>query len=231
MKKITNFLKNIEYKYFLLPTSIILLILSIVLNGEQLIYISNDTLIITFIGIIATFIVISNFSQVSEIKNDFNQKINEQNKDFSDKVAKIDEKIVEIDKIFDELNLIKEEIEKKNWYNLAEIYRLFGFINTDNVKSSTFYYIDSLVMFLKYFSVVESSKEKKDFINKLFNVIKRSINEPNWEYSVDDSNTFNSIIKKLTEIQTQDKRIPDLIKSIELKRDEVQANLIKKKNK
>ena len=56
--------------------------------------ISDDGIVITFIGILATFVIISNYAQVSDIKK------------------KVDEKIASIDQINDSINKLESDVKR-----------------------------------------------------------------------------------------------------------------------
>lgn len=63
--------KNI---YILFSISIILIFISITLNISQIV-VTNESIVLVFIGILATFIVVSNYSQVSDVKTNVENKI------------------------------------------------------------------------------------------------------------------------------------------------------------
>ncbi len=92
---------------FLLPLIIIILsflgfwvILIVLAHCSWFHYtISNESLILTFVGILATFIVVSNHMQVKEIKNELEEQlenIKEQQLELSDIVIKILDKTDDI---------------------------------------------------------------------------------------------------------------------------------------
>jgi hypothetical protein len=62
----------------------------------------SQLLVITFIGGLATFVVISNYMQIKEIKDEFNGRVKEIRDEFDDKVKEIKD---------DFSNVVKEEIE------------------------------------------------------------------------------------------------------------------------
>lgn len=70
---------------------LILGVMSIAYSGQK----DSLNLIIAFFGILATFIVVSNYSQVSEIKTETNRKIHEQNLRIEEKYNLIDKGIEE----------------------------------------------------------------------------------------------------------------------------------------
>ena len=65
---------NKNYIYSLFGISIILIFISITLNISQYI-VTDESIVLLFIGILATFIVVSNYSQVSDIKSNIDNKI------------------------------------------------------------------------------------------------------------------------------------------------------------
>lgn len=70
LNKTLKFLGN----YWMLSISIILILTSISLNISNA-TVSKESIVLTFIGVLATFIVIGNYAQVIEIQSQFEQKI------------------------------------------------------------------------------------------------------------------------------------------------------------
>lgn len=65
---------NNKYIYILFGISIILIFMSITLNISQFV-VTNESIVLFFIGVLATFVVVSNYSQVSDIKSNIENKI------------------------------------------------------------------------------------------------------------------------------------------------------------
>lgn len=59
--------------------AIILIVAAIISSKYFDFYIDNKDIVLTFVGIIATFIVVTNYAQVLQIKKDFEQKLDETN--------------------------------------------------------------------------------------------------------------------------------------------------------
>ena len=104
--KFNEYIKLISY---VLITFVVVWILALISNKYFDVEINSDTAIISFIGIIATFIVVGNYSQVAEMRNQALEQSNKYN-------AKIDEfnlKIVAFDKKLAEIEEIKEKLQHK----------------------------------------------------------------------------------------------------------------------
>jgi len=65
---------NNRYIYALFGVGIILIFVSITLNISQIV-VTKESIVLFFIGVLATFVVVSNYSQVSDIKSDIEYKI------------------------------------------------------------------------------------------------------------------------------------------------------------
>jgi len=72
-KKVKECICNVVGNYWLFGTSLVLLGVSIFLNCG-VIDGNNVTLVLGFVGILATFIVVSNYAQVQEIKREFEKE-------------------------------------------------------------------------------------------------------------------------------------------------------------
>ena len=69
--------------------------------------ISLESTVLTFVGILATFVVVSNYMQVQDVKREFSNEVKKMNNDFEEKLEKINEKI-------NEINQTKIYVEQKN---------------------------------------------------------------------------------------------------------------------
>lgn len=101
------------FKGVLLVITIAVLIL-IYLNGLSIISfnLSDNTIVLTFVGILATFIIINNHSQVEEVKdlfNEFEKKIKIQNEVIDSLLSNVDYDLYEI--VNDIINKKHSEIE------------------------------------------------------------------------------------------------------------------------
>jgi hypothetical protein len=118
-------LKNQEYHYspirlFILITifSIAFFVLFLWLNHKYCFGISNDSIVLTFIGIIATFVVISNYIQVKEIERKFDSKRIELEQLFNTKVKDTECKISSF-LHYKEAVSAKSDVDAFNSYILA----------------------------------------------------------------------------------------------------------------
>ena len=128
-------IKTERYSYWMLLLkifgfSVLFFVIAVLLKKIFDFEISNDSIVITFVGIMATFIVISNYLQVKEVKDKFDINIKELNTNSINRDTKTVESInsiVEIinstvpKKVFDLLvmyrndsSFILEQIEKIN---------------------------------------------------------------------------------------------------------------------
>jgi hypothetical protein len=117
---------NTKINYWLLGIAIILLGASIFLNISHTV-ITNESLVLTFIGILATIIVVGNFAQVAEIRNDTTKQIN-------DLELRTQTKINELNTLYQTLSEASEKIikiEKNTYYVAGEAYRLYGVYTKD----------------------------------------------------------------------------------------------------
>jgi hypothetical protein len=130
---------NKKINFWLFGISILLLGISISLNISNTV-ITNESIVLIFIGVLATFIVVGNFAQVSEIRNTTDNKINglEQRTETHIKVLKglIDR---------------SSKSEKETYYVLGEAYRLYGIFAMDKelYRTSTNYLILTISLYLK----------------------------------------------------------------------------------
>jgi len=137
---------NKTINFWIFGISIFLLGISIFLNISHSV-ISNESIVLTFIGILATFIVVGNFAQVSEIRNNFDKQVHELE-------FKMQNKIDQLKSLFDEVNETKTkltEIQNDTYYATAEAYRLYGIYNSDQnkLKNSTTHFISAIEFYNK----------------------------------------------------------------------------------
>ena len=138
MKQTINFL--------LFGISIILLGASLFLNISHTV-ITNESIVLVFVGILATFIVVGNYAQVIDIRNSTNTQIN-------DLELKTRNKIEELNKLYVEMtetsNKLKK-VEKNTDFNAAEAYRLYGAFCFDKeyYKNSSKYLLDAITLYYK----------------------------------------------------------------------------------
>jgi peptidoglycan hydrolase CwlO-like protein len=73
--------------------------------------VTSDHIVLTFVGVLATFIVVSNYAKVRETKREFEKKIDEVKivqAEAQKKLEQLDEKVEE--NIIEEINLLTQEI-------------------------------------------------------------------------------------------------------------------------
>jgi len=161
---------NKTINFWIFGISIFLLGISIFLNISHSV-ISNESIVLTFIGILATFIVVGNFAQVSEIRNNFDKQVHELE-------FKMQNKIDQLKSLFDEVNETKTkltEIQNDTYYATAEAYRLYGIYNSDQnkLKNSTTHFISAIEFYNK------TGIEYK--LNKfILNLIIRNLKSDSW---------------------------------------------------
>jgi len=83
--------KNNTYKLLccIVLLAIVFFLFAILLNKWLNFGLSDDSVVITFIGILATFVVVSNYMQVKDIQSEFEKKTNDLQRDFDKKIADI----------------------------------------------------------------------------------------------------------------------------------------------
>lgn len=91
---------NLIFKFSLIFITISIIVL-IYLNAFSIISfnLDSETLVLTFVGILATFIILNNHSQVDEVKDNFESKIkslNEVKDNFDGKIKSIDDVVTSI---------------------------------------------------------------------------------------------------------------------------------------
>lgn len=170
-------------KYYLgiVGFAIVISLISISLNISNLV-ICNETIVLTFIGIIATFIVIGNYSQVAEIRNNTKSQMESLDK-------KIQTKIKEFENLHDEILTATEklnEIEKKTYLNSAEGSRLYGNLTKERslFVQSVAHYIDAVS------SYTLSEYAATNRIERILSNILTSLKPENWN-KPNQSRDFN----------------------------------------
>lgn len=196
---------NKTINFWLFGISLILLGASLFLNISNTI-ITNESIVLVFVGILATFIVVGNFAQVTEIRNNTNSQI-------VDLELKTQKKIDELNNLYTKINEASEKIsiiEKKMNYNSGEAYRLYAIFTQDKelFRSSTRFFLDSISMYNK----------SEYYISKLDNMLNRVIenlkpevwNDPeNVEYF--DYNTYLELVKEYPDTYIQKQKIIELL--------------------
>lgn len=163
-------------KYWFFGTALFMLGVSIALNIDKSV-LTNESIVLTFIGILATFIVVGNYAQVSEIKNEFSSKINDIRIDkeaIEETKKEIEQAKEEIEKTKKEIEQAKEEIEqaKTDIADLrGESYRLLAI--TANERKLKLLAINYALNALEYF--VQSKKKDKEDLTVIYDFISEII--------------------------------------------------------
>lgn len=164
--KFNEYLKLIGY---VLITFVIVWILALVSNKYFDVEIDSDTAIISFIGIIATFIVVGNYSQVAEMRNQALEQTNKYN-------AKIDEfnaKMKDIERLETQFNenqikvfvplyidYYSKGLYPTAFYMILIVFRLFLKVTYFEHYNTTIEFLKSCIQFVgKSEFTIEKSKE------------------------------------------------------------------------
>ena len=162
--------KEKSHIHWILGISIILLGASLFLNISNTI-ITNDSIVLTFVGILATFIVVGNYAQVTEIRNSTNSQIKDLETYTQSEIQKLEKLQAEISKATKKL----EENEKRTNYVAGEAYRLYGNITREKgmFRLSTAHYISALHSYCLSEDIPNHIKDTLDFILK-------NLQQENW---------------------------------------------------
>jgi hypothetical protein len=196
---------NRPTNFWLFGISLILLGISIFLNISQTV-ITNESVVLTFIGILATFIVVGNYTQVTDIRNNTNKQI-------TDLETKTQKKIDELDLLILNFNKTSEKIEKlelETYYNSAESYRLYGALNID--KKEYKIAVRQLINSARYYLKAEIVPEK---LNKVLDNIIINLQPIYWNLNQNLSDSEYGVlleaVKNFPDIYTQKQQIIDLL--------------------
>lgn len=209
MKQTSNF--------FLFGISIILLGATLFLNISHTV-ITNESIVLVFVGILATFIVVGNYAQVTDIRNSTNNQIIELE-------SKTQQKIEELNKLYAEIIDTSHKIEKieKNMdFNAAEAYRLYGVVCYDKKL-----YRNSCVYLLQAVSLY--TKDSDDDSNALLDLVVEQLVPEKWNHKSQLETTFKyeKYIKKVSEFPEKYKQKEMIINSFEnFKIEEKKNNII-----
>jgi hypothetical protein len=162
--------KKYIFNYWLFLILIVLLAINICLNISHAI-IDNQNLILAFVGILATFIVVSNYAQVKDIERAFNKKENELNKKIENIENSNKNTLNKIDSLRSEAEEFKYNINNK----IPDIYNFFRSVNCftdalrlfnspafdENYKSYFISILDSLFDSLTYYNRIKNEMDKR----------------------------------------------------------------------
>jgi hypothetical protein len=117
------FCSMVKSKWFLMGIIIILLGWIVFLHFYTVTDINNVTLILAFVGILVTFVVISNYVQVRDVKEAFENKINVVD-ERGTRIIKIENKVEILEKNVNEIKKIEEDFYSHYMHFLYELINL-----------------------------------------------------------------------------------------------------------
>jgi hypothetical protein len=160
--------------YWLFGTSILLLICSIALNISHSI-ITNESIVLTFIGILATFILVGNYAQVTEIRNSTQAKVDEQRQQTEKKLAELQTLYHDLQKKTETI----KQLEYKIHLVSADASRILGGLTSDTKahRSSVEHLIQSIYSLYKSKTL---NKSNVLILDKLIGSIINSLEPNNW---------------------------------------------------
>jgi len=193
-KKDYTFLKSLgSYSAILLVAialGILFVFVSSIILEKYKIGFSDESYILGFVGVLATFVVISNYIQVQQVKQESEKKINE-----------LEGNISEVKVIKSELSELKRELEMHQNYLDARIYHLQGndFINKKEYRNA----YDILLTSLHYY--VLCGNEYVMDINMLINYLMS--NENMKKVSIEE-------IDKMISTEAKEKHVDMLVREL-----------------
>ncbi len=211
--EICRFLGN----HWILCISIILLTISISLNISR-ITVSNESIVLTFIGILTTFVVVSNYAQVKDVQSQFEQKVIDINlanraqiekleSEFNDKSSELFERFEQHEK---SINVIHSKILNDYFDNLVdskEYTKTFNLLRTIlfleiKLKSNR---VDNFIKIMnENLNVIENSTDdeleeylKQEELNLDKDFLAPIIDDLNVKPIIDKIDILNGRIKKM----------------------------------
>lgn len=184
----------------------ILSIISICLSIEDIV-ITNESLVISFIGLLTAFIVIGNYSQVSETRKNFEIQIEINKK----------QTFQYIDDELTKTNRRVGEVEERAFFNSAEGYRLYAKMALEKSKFrlSTAYYIHSAYY---YYSANHPFSDRR--ILSILDIIDENLIEEKWSDASQGLDfMYDENLDKLNKLPDYyDKKLPIKTKLMEFKK-------------
>lgn len=94
IRKLNKLMKHklyntMEFVIIILLVMVIAIILYFHFYGAHVIMLSDESMVITFVGILATFIVVGNAQQVREVKTDMHEELRERREDLNSKILEL----------------------------------------------------------------------------------------------------------------------------------------------
>ncbi len=158
---IAEFIKNTAI-YWLIGFSIIMSGIAIFFSFKPIEIKSNEcSIILTFVGIIATFIVVGNYAQVITIKKDFDDNVQTIKKDSDDNIKKLNNIVLELKSSQSQTE--KKLLESKGYFHFSMATSL---VTKEEYDGAFYGYAKSLVYFLK-----SNIKETNSVFNQLENLL------------------------------------------------------------
>ena len=200
---------NKTFNFWIFGLSILLLGASLFLNISSTV-ITNESIVLVFVGILATFIVVGNFAQVSEIRNTTDKQIN-------DLESQTQKKIAELNTLYDKVNQATKkmgEIERKTYYVSGEAYRLFGIYTLDDngYRISTSHLLNAI-------SEYNKSTVTPVMLDAILDIVLDNLTDEKWnsENQIDNFNyrKFIGIVMEFPEEYSQKQGILDLLEKQE----------------
>ncbi len=201
---------NDKINYWIFGISILMLGASLYLNVNSVV-ITNESIVLVFVGILATFIVVGNFAQVTEIRNSTDKQINSLETNIQNKIKEFDDLHIKIENATMKLF----EVEKKTNYNSGESYRLFGGITSEKefYKLSVAHYISAL-----YYYCLSDNQSPK--IESILGFILDNLAPEKWNKSKGDYDfKFDEMLGLIREIPVKCEQKQEIINLLEKYKD------------
>lgn len=214
-----NWIKNNWLK--VINFCLIGVVISILISKVE---ITNDALILGFIGVLATFIVVGNYAQVGQIKSDTEKLVKElelKNKEdkaqlkleIEKKLNKILEAQIEIEKLKVKILDTSEELI----YRAGETSRMFGAFSLDKklFKNATAHF----VMAILYYQYGERNVKK--IIDEMIDHIIICLSKKNWQNSKEKEQfDYDLIIEGVNTFKIDQKKKDEIILMLNERRNE-----------
>lgn len=199
---------NKKNSFWLFGISLILLGASLFLNISHTI-ITNESIVLVFVGILATFVVVGNYAQVTEIRNSTNKQIDDLDTETQKKIDHLNNLHIKME----ETSLKIEELEKSSRFNAAEAYRLFGIFSYDKdmFRTSNEYLLYSLSLYFQ-------CEQQLNAIDAMLDLVLKNFKPENWNHESQKGRVFSyqkfiEKVKMFPNEYPQKQKILDLLES------------------
>ncbi len=209
-------MKNVEFFKlvgFVLITFVIVWALALVSNIFFGLEINSDTAIISFIGIIATFVVVGNYSQVVEMRN----QALEQTRTYNAKIEEFNTKLMEIDTLKGSVETKERDFEKLKVEFYESQIENFILLSIQFLRNENYIAVFDL---LKSALILLPKVNYRDYFNELVinNLITCIKKIDNKSFKKVDSETLLETIKELKkEWEVDEKSLKELKELIIIK--------------